>query len=140
MQFLSLVALTATAAVATASTIEIGYPTPGATLKVGPNIQAQIIRPNSIEGCIEVGIALGVNSCTNGVCPSPADQIGAVLYSGSYNPTGKLEGAEFENFTVVVPEFLAPGEAIFTLTHLCLIGAGPHPMLEYRNVTVNLEH
>ena len=113
---------------------------------------------DSIIGCIEVGIALAIDSCNNGVCPQPQDQLGSVLYAGPFTPTGHGSGGFYQNFTLQVPDYMTPGPAIFTLTHLCLIGvcsfllafrraetqlgssqAGPAPLLEYRNTSVTID-
>ncbi|KAG2364155.1 hypothetical protein BDR07DRAFT_1402083 [Suillus spraguei] len=52
-----------------AQTIELGYPQNGANLYSGQELDAQVILPVSIEGCIQVGIALGIKSCVDGSCP-----------------------------------------------------------------------
>ncbi|KAF8433022.1 hypothetical protein L210DRAFT_3650093 [Boletus edulis BED1] len=119
-------------------TIELGTPTNGAVLHQGKNFTAQVIQPESIASCIQVGIALAINSCNNGVCPQPTDQLGNVLYAGPWNPTPHNPGGFYQNFTLQVPAFMNTGPAIFTLTHLCLLGAGPYPFLEFRNATVKI--
>ncbi|KAH7887313.1 hypothetical protein F5I97DRAFT_1805120 [Phlebopus sp. FC_14] len=123
---------------AVGQTIELGYPTDGAVLTIGQNFTAQVIQPESMASCIQVGVALAIDSCTNGVCPQPTDQLGDVLYAGPWTPTGHPQGGFYQNFTFSVSEYFPQGEAIFTLTHLCLLGGGPYPFLEFRNATVTV--
>ncbi|KAJ1717432.1 hypothetical protein CA14_011820 [Aspergillus flavus] len=122
-----------------AQTIELGAPTDGAVLSRGSEFTAQVLKPGSLQPWIEVGIALAVNSCNDGVCPQPSDQLGNVLYAGPWTPTAHPSSGNYQNFTLQVPEYMPEGPATFTLTHLCLIGAGPVPLLEFRNVTVTVE-
>ncbi|KAF8834565.1 hypothetical protein BDN67DRAFT_914734 [Paxillus ammoniavirescens] len=118
-------------------TITLGYPTNGAVLTPGQSFTAQVIQPGSMASCIQVGIALAMDTCTNGVCPQPTDQLGDVLYAGPWTPTGHPQGGFYQNFTLQVPDF-TPGPAVFTLTHLCLLGGGPYPFLEFRNASVTI--
>ena len=76
----------------------------------------------SIASCIEVGIALAIDSCDNGACPQPQNQLGYVLYAGPFTPTTPYSDGFYENFTFQVPEYMSTGPAVFTLTHLCLLG------------------
>ncbi|KAI6040412.1 hypothetical protein EDC04DRAFT_1509270 [Pisolithus marmoratus] len=122
-----------------AQTIELGYPTDGVVFRAGETFQAQVMLPYSMASCIDVGIALAIDSCPNGLCPQPSTELGSVLYAGPWNPTVLAEGRGFyQNFTVQVPAYMTTGSAIFTLTHLCLLGAGPAPFLEYRNVSISI--
>lgn len=122
-------------------TIELGYPTDGTVLSLGQNFTAQVIQPvsthhevhhestdqsgwfqESMASCIQVGIALAMDSCTNGVCPQPANELGDVLYAGPWTPTPHNPGGFYQNFTFQVSQYMSTGPAIFTLTHLCLLG------------------
>ncbi|KAN0096995.1 hypothetical protein V8E55_001441 [Tylopilus felleus] len=120
-------------------TIELGYPTAGTVLSPGQNFTSQVVQPESLASCIQVGIALAMNNCNNGVCPQPTDQLGDVLYAGPWNPTPHAQGGFYQNFSLQVPGYMPPGSAIFTLTHLCLLGAGPYPFLEFRNASLTIE-
>ena len=82
----------------------------------------------SMASCIQVGIALAMDNCYNGVCPQPADQLGAVLYAGPWTPTVHPVGGFYQNFTLQVPEYFSAGPAIFSLTHLCLLGVCYSPV------------
>ncbi|KAF9235578.1 hypothetical protein BU15DRAFT_51269 [Melanogaster broomeanus] len=138
MKFFSVAVVLATVAVSVfGQTIELGYPTDGTVLTPGASLTAQVIQPESMASCIQVGIALAMDSCADGVCPQPADQLGIVLYAGPWTPTGHPQGGFYQNFTLQVPE-MSEGPAIFTLTHLCLLGGGPYPFLEFRNASVTI--
>ncbi|KAF8433024.1 hypothetical protein L210DRAFT_3763744 [Boletus edulis BED1] len=119
-------------------TIALGAPADGDMLYQGESFTAQVIQPGSPIRCTQVGIALAVAHCTDGVCPEPSERLGDVLYAGPWNPTSHPDGF-YQNFTLNLPEYDATGPAIFTLTHLCLLGAGPIPLLEYRNASVTVE-
>jgi len=119
-------------------TIELGTPTDGTVLCPGEYFTSQIIQPISMASCIQVGIALAIAPCPNDVCPQPTDQLGNVLYAGPWNPTANNPGGFYQNFTLQVPDYMTPGPAIFTLTHLCLLGAAPYPFLEFRSATVTI--
>ncbi|KAJ6621772.1 hypothetical protein B0H10DRAFT_1789204, partial [Mycena sp. CBHHK59/15] len=122
----------------------IGFPTAGTTLHFGQKFTVQIVRPNSIEGSIEVRIAIGILSCPTSqeaVCPSPAGQLSDILFVGQFNPTIHPMAMFYENFTVTMPpaeDFFAPGRAQLAVARLHLIGAGPAPILELNNITVNV--
>ncbi|KIK78292.1 hypothetical protein PAXRUDRAFT_164365 [Paxillus rubicundulus Ve08.2h10] len=138
MKFVSVAAGLATAVSSVFSqTITLGYPTNGVILTPGQSFTAQVIQPESMASCIQVGIALAMDTCTNGVCLQPANQLGDVLYAGPWTPTGHPQGGFYQNFTLQVPDF-TPGPAVFTLTHLCLLGGGPYPFLEFRNASVTI--
>ncbi|KAF7348336.1 hypothetical protein MSAN_01787600 [Mycena sanguinolenta] len=106
----------------------IGFPLEGDTLKFGTNITVQIVRPNSIEGSIEVGIAIALLGCPvseEAVCPSPAGQLGDILYTGPFAPTLQQMGMIYENFTLTLPaatSFFGPGRAQLAVARLHLIG------------------
>ncbi|KAH7926569.1 hypothetical protein BV22DRAFT_1008781 [Leucogyrophana mollusca] len=139
MKFLSTIAVLATAvASVVASTIELGYPVDGSALIPGHNVTVQVVQPVSAQyPCLQVGIALAVNGCIRGVCPDPAKEMGAVLYSGAWDPKQQADGGVYQNFSVVIPMFLGgAGSGIFSLTHVCLLGSGPEPVIEFRNATV----
>ncbi|KAG8219050.1 hypothetical protein J3R82DRAFT_4806 [Butyriboletus roseoflavus] len=119
-------------------TIELGTPTNGQVLYPGQNFTAQVVEPVSMASCIQVGIALAIANCNNGVCPEPTNQLGNVLYAGPWTPTAHAPGGFYQNFTVQIPEYTTTGPAIFTLTHLCLLGAAPYPFLEFRNASVTI--
>ncbi|KAJ7625298.1 hypothetical protein DFH06DRAFT_742267 [Mycena polygramma] len=121
----------------------IGSPLPGTTLHFNKNFTLQLVRPNSIEGSTEVGIAIGLLSCPTteeAVCPSPFGQLGEILFIGQFDPTIRSGGVFYENFTLTVPsaDFFSAGRAQLAVARLHLIGAGPAPILELNNITVNL--
>ncbi|KAJ7029292.1 hypothetical protein C8F04DRAFT_1288869 [Mycena alexandri] len=114
-----------------------GSPAPSATIDFGSQLTVQVVRPNSIEGGIEVGIAIALLGCpTNqeAVCPSPTGQLGEILFTGQFAPTSQAMAQIYENFTVAVPPAAnfdgATGRAQLAVVRLYLIGAGPAPNLE----------
>jgi hypothetical protein len=122
-------------------------------------------QQNSIEGSIEVGIAIGLLGCPvsqEPTCPSPEGQLGTILFTGQFNPTIHPMAMFYENFTLTVPSadfFSGPGRGQLAVARLHLIGvsvelvsifggancfdcsqAGPSPILELNNITVNLSN
>ncbi|KAI6040410.1 hypothetical protein EDC04DRAFT_2894146 [Pisolithus marmoratus] len=120
-------------------TIELGSPQNGDVLTIGQDFTVQVVQPGSIASVIQIGIALAIDNCSNGVCPQPTDQLGDVLYAGAWTPTGHAEGGFYQNFTVQVGEYFPVGPAVFTLTHFCLLGGGPVPFTEFRNASVTVQ-
>ncbi|KAF7364931.1 hypothetical protein MVEN_00363700 [Mycena venus] len=127
-----------------AQAAHIGFPLAGDTLHFNTNFTFQLVRPNSIQGSTEVGIAIGLLGCPvsqEAVCPSPAGQLGTILFTGQFTPTIHPMAMIYENFTLTVPSadfFPGPGRAQLVVARLHLIGAGPAPILELNNITVNL--
>ncbi|KAH7930618.1 hypothetical protein BV22DRAFT_1191001 [Leucogyrophana mollusca] len=139
MKLFTSFALLTTASLAAGQLIRLGYPTDGAVLTAGQDATVQVIQPENLASCIQVGIALAVNNCdSNGVCPDPAQELGSVLYAGPWDATIPLPGGWYQNFTVQIPEYMDKGKAIFTLTHLCLLGGAPFPYLEFKNASVTI--
>ncbi|KAJ7673561.1 hypothetical protein B0H17DRAFT_170066 [Mycena rosella] len=125
----------------------IGFPLPGATLKFNSTFTVQLVRPNSIEGSIEVGIAIGLLGCPvsqGATCPPPDAQLGSILFTGKFNPTIHPMAMFYENFTLTVPSadsfFSGTRRAQLAVARLHLIGAGPSPILELNNITVKLSN
>ncbi|KAJ6450592.1 hypothetical protein C8R47DRAFT_1170966 [Mycena vitilis] len=122
----------------------IGFPLPGDTLHFDKNFTLQLVRPNSIMGSIEVGIAVGLLPCPlsqEPVCPPPTSQLGYVLYTGPFSPTiNPIDHKVYENFTLTVPEefFYGPGRAQLAVVRFHLIGGGPVSVLEVNKMTLNV--
>ncbi|KAJ7145271.1 hypothetical protein C8R46DRAFT_1314619 [Mycena filopes] len=125
----------------------IGSPAPGTTVHFGSQLTVQVVRPNSIQGSTEVGIAIALLACPTtqeAVCPSPAGRLGEILFTGQFAPTLHPMAMIYENFTLAVPSADsfggATGRAQLAVVRLHLIGAGPSPVLEINNITVNLSN
>ncbi|KIK58305.1 hypothetical protein GYMLUDRAFT_75057 [Collybiopsis luxurians FD-317 M1] len=118
----------------------VRLPTANSTLTQGHHFVVQLVRPNSIQGSIEVGLAIGVLTCTPGFpCPDPTSQMGTVLYNGQYNPKlHELPGEPYENFTLTIPTGLPTGQSQIGVVRLHLIGAGPSAVLEQHAVPVTV--
>ncbi|KAJ7134908.1 hypothetical protein C8R44DRAFT_977387 [Mycena epipterygia] len=127
-----------------AQATELGSPLPGAILQFNTNFTVQLILPISIEGSIDVGIAIGLLSCPTSeeaTCPPPADELGDVLFVGPFNPTLHPMAMFYENFTVTVPsEGFPVGRAQLTIARFHLVGAGATPTVDFNNITVNLSN
>ncbi|KAL4076387.1 hypothetical protein V8B97DRAFT_13933 [Scleroderma yunnanense] len=131
--------LASVVAVAFGQTIELGSPQNGDVLQTGQNFTVQVIQPESMASVFQIGIALSIDNCNNGVCPQPTQQLGDVLYAGPWAPTAHPQGGFYQNFTFPITDEFTKGPAVFTLSHFCLIGAGPVPYTEFRNASVTIE-
>jgi len=136
------------AASAFAQSIEIGAPAEYSSITPGSNITVQVDRPDTLTGSQEVAIVIALNSCVghgpNGSCSNfdVTQDLGHILYVGPYSPafhdgSGLPEEPPYQNFSVQVPD-LPQGEAALTVSHFSLIGAGPFPNLEVKNITLNV--
>ncbi|KAJ7723304.1 hypothetical protein DFH07DRAFT_783623 [Mycena maculata] len=127
-----------------AQSIDIGAPASGATVPAGSNITVEVDKPDTLTGSTEVAIVIGLLSCVGlpDGCPSPADDIGDVLYNGPYNPQfqeatpGK---PPYQNFSVAIPGSVPSGPAQLSVVHLSLVGLGPMPFFQIVNITVNVD-
>ncbi|KAJ6461094.1 hypothetical protein C8R45DRAFT_762309, partial [Mycena sanguinolenta] len=107
---------------AIAQGIRIPTPENGEIVSAGSALTVEVQKLNSITSSTEVAIVIGFLNCGSpSPCPSPMDQIGAVLFNGPYNPT-LHNGLEYQNFTVVIPESALPGTAQLSIVHFNLIG------------------
>ncbi|TFK34055.1 hypothetical protein BDQ12DRAFT_690315 [Crucibulum laeve] len=118
----------------------IGYPVGGSKVTSGKKFTVQVVRPNSIEGSTEVGLAIALLSCPDPAfpCAPPSAQLGSILYTGPFNPQLHEFGRFYENFTVTVPGGMAKGTAQLSTSRFHLIGAGPSPILEFNNLTLTV--
>ncbi|GLB41551.1 hypothetical protein LshimejAT787_1001510 [Lyophyllum shimeji] len=139
--FPAVAALSAFLAGVSAQSINIGYPQDGATVQAGSNLTVEIDRPNTLSGSTEIAVVIGVQSCASSPCHSPADGLGNILYNGGYKPQYNQppdSKPPHQNFTVTIPSTLAKGKALLGVAHMTLIGAGAAPILETRNITLNV--
>ncbi|KAH9920441.1 uncharacterized protein B0H18DRAFT_957038 [Fomitopsis serialis] len=123
----------ALALAAAAQNINIALPTALTSVNPGDNVTVQVEKPNSLTGSTEVGIAIGLKSCTGytGGCDhSPHLVLGADLLLDEWYP--------YQNFTVTIPESFQSGQAILSATHLVLVGAGPYADTETVNQTITV--
>lgn len=142
MKLLALISVLASAIVSVlGQTIEIGAPAAGTVLYPGQNFTAQIILPVSprneashsyllnlirqisMADVVQVGIALALNDCPNGVCNAQPDcPLYYPLYVGPWTPNTSGRGGYYQNFTLKVPDGMPAGPAVFTLVHFGLMG------------------
>ncbi|KAJ7062040.1 hypothetical protein C8F01DRAFT_122908 [Mycena amicta] len=132
---------------AVAQGVLIGAPAPGSTVSAGSSIVVEIDRPDTLTPSIEVAIVIGFQSCINsnigfpdGVCPSPDDSMGTILYNGPYDPQFQDDGTvnhfPHQNFTVTIPPSAPNGTAQLNVAHVALVGAVKFPLLQTRNITL----
>ncbi|OCH88448.1 hypothetical protein OBBRIDRAFT_795216 [Obba rivulosa] len=132
-----------------AQSIQIGAPVEFSSITPGTNITVEVDRPDTLTGSQEVAIVIALNSCVgpglDGSCASfdVTQDLGTVLYSGPYDPEfhdvpGLPNKPPYQNFSVQVPSSLPQGEAALTVSHFSLIGLGPFPNLEVKNITLNV--
>ena len=81
---------------------------------------------NSIQGSQEVGLAIGLQSCSNPAMPCypPSQAVGTVLYKGPFNPEiHEKPGEPYQNFTVTIPTAkYFKGKAQLSVDRFHLIG------------------
>ncbi|KII83237.1 hypothetical protein PLICRDRAFT_127414 [Plicaturopsis crispa FD-325 SS-3] len=139
MKFSALLALPLLAASALAQSIEIGAPPAGTIAARGSTLTIEVDRPNSLTGSQEIALVIALEPCSTG-CRPPSSALGSILYSGAYNPEYSATPADgkppHQNFTVQIPSGTQLGTNLLTVTHFSLVGAGPYPLLEYRNITL----
>ncbi|KAF5317566.1 hypothetical protein D9619_013213 [Psilocybe cf. subviscida] len=128
---------------AVAQTIQIGAaPKDMSVIHPGEKLLVEVDRPNSLSGSTEVAIVIALNSCHNTTCVSPPDAIlGNILYNGPYKPQFHSDAVgkpPHQNFTVTVPSTIEKGNAQLVVYHVALIGAGPSPFTEFRNLTLKV--
>ncbi|KAJ7263045.1 hypothetical protein C8J57DRAFT_1334526 [Mycena rebaudengoi] len=144
MKFVSAVVLTTLCATASmAQQVFIGAPLSGTSVQAGSNVTVEVDRPDTLTGSIEVAIVIGFLSCPDFPCQSPADRIGNILYNGPYDPEFhtniSVSKPPHQNFSVTIPAAAPSGKAQLSVTHFSLVGAGPFPFLENRNITIFVE-
>jgi len=125
---------------AAAQGIQIGAPVDGSSVQAGQSLVVEVDRPDTLTGSQEVAIVIAINNCDS-TCRSPSDVLGHILYTGPYNPqfqSGSGGKPPYQNFTVDLPSSLTQGKAILSVTHLSLVGAGPFPLFQIVNSTVNV--
>ncbi|KLO18611.1 hypothetical protein SCHPADRAFT_993492 [Schizopora paradoxa] len=137
-------AVLALAASAFAQSVSIASPTPGQNVNAGQGATVIIQKGDSITPSTEIGVAITLHHCTQSPCEDASQTLGSVLYSGPFTPQrptgspGLASGAPFEGFGVTIPQGFATGEAVVTVVHSSLIGAGPFFSTESKTVSVNV--
>ncbi|TCD68507.1 hypothetical protein EIP91_010563 [Steccherinum ochraceum] len=138
----SMLALAVFAISATAQSITIAAPTDGSTVTAGQAITVDIARPNTLSPSQEVSVAIGLLNCGKSCAGiDPSQRFGEILFAGPYAPTQQPSGPDhidfYQNFTVTIPQSFAGSQASLNVAHFNLIGAGPFPNLETKNITLN---
>ncbi|PYI11220.1 hypothetical protein BO78DRAFT_425754 [Aspergillus sclerotiicarbonarius CBS 121057] len=106
----SILSLALCATTALAQGIYINSPAAGSQLTAGSSVTLQVARYNFIQSVAEVGLGVGIESCTSG-CPDPTGALGTLVYNGGYDPQlGPGIHDEYENFTITVPDTKGPAQ------------------------------
>ncbi|KAF8218119.1 hypothetical protein K438DRAFT_1796335 [Mycena galopus ATCC 62051] len=142
MRLLTFLSLSALLTTAFAQSAYIGAPANGSTVHRGSNITVEIDRPDTLTGSTEIAIVIGLLFCggTHSTCLPPSSTLGTILYSGGYDPefyTGVAKPPH-QNFTVEIPSTAQVGKSQLGLAHFSLVGASEWPVLETRNITLNV--
>ncbi|KAF5345160.1 hypothetical protein D9758_009644 [Tetrapyrgos nigripes] len=146
MKFLA--AAVSTLALATGVLAQSAYiekPADGDSVTAGSSLVIDVVRPNTISSSQEVGIAIGISSCTSKACLPANSTLGTLLYNGRFTPqydedqaaTGQYQ--PHQNITVQIPGDFTKGTAQINFAHFFLLGASLSPYIETSevNVTVN---
>ncbi|KAJ3812776.1 hypothetical protein EV368DRAFT_81911 [Lentinula lateritia] len=135
----SLLAITSTSVLAQSA--NIGAPVDMTEVSAGSNFTVMIDRPDTLTGSTEVALVIALLSCASNSCPGPSEELGTVLYDGSFDPqfttepgTGSLP--PHENFTLTIPSTFTKGQAQLGVAHFFLLGASVAPVLETFNSTI----
>ncbi|KAF8218120.1 hypothetical protein K438DRAFT_1796336 [Mycena galopus ATCC 62051] len=139
MRLLTFIPLSALLTTVFSQSAYIGAPANGSTVHRGSNITVEIDRPDSLTGSTEIAIVIGLLFCggTRSTCLPPSSTLGTILYSGGYAPEVHT-GVAKQNFTVEIPSTAQVGKSQLGLAHFSLVGAGEFPVLETRNITLNV--
>ncbi|KAJ5272714.1 hypothetical protein N7478_007839 [Penicillium angulare] len=132
-----IISLIALAGVALAQSADIGLPKENQKVIAGEDVVVQVQRPNTLTGSEEINVSIGFTSCPNGGCPPAEEELGTVVYSGSFTPEyHESPLPPYENFTVKVPSSFAQGKAQVNVAHFALVGASNVPLFEPLNQTI----
>lgn len=77
-----------------------------------------------MTGSEEIAVVIGINKCNEaGVCASPDESMGTVLYNGPFNPEfHEYNMPPYQNFSLLVPASAAAQQGIVTVAHFSLVG------------------
>ncbi|KAK7056836.1 hypothetical protein VNI00_002553 [Paramarasmius palmivorus] len=119
--------------------IQIASPADGETVSPGQSLTVQLAFPNSLTGVQHVSVVVSMLDCAAQCAENAADTLGKPLFTGDYTPEYH-EGSKppYQNFTVTLPETSTVNNGMLTVAHFMLLGASAQPILEYKNVSLNI--
>ncbi|KAF9565783.1 hypothetical protein CPC08DRAFT_159254 [Agrocybe pediades] len=131
------------AQIVVSQSVEIGAPANHTSVRAGSYLVVEVDRPDTLTPSIEVAVAIGVASCSQGLCSLPSNEpvLGTTLYNGPYHPEFNPEydgKPPHQNFSVVIPETFPKGPARLVLLHVALVGAENEILTQLRNVTLQV--
>ncbi|KAG2337244.1 hypothetical protein BDR05DRAFT_970462 [Suillus weaverae] len=121
--------------IASTQQVFITSPLAGTSVSPGKNITVTIEKPASLSTSEDVAVVIAIRSCAWNLCAPQADALGEILYNGLFNPRTNFKQPS-EDFNIRIPQSMINGSALLTVTHFALIGAGPVPWMELKNVSV----
>ncbi|EIM88464.1 uncharacterized protein STEHIDRAFT_167748 [Stereum hirsutum FP-91666 SS1] len=128
---------------ALAQGISVAIPAEGDTLMAGQSTDVELDFPNSLTGVEHVSVVISYVACSVTPCSNNASiTMGSTLYAGNYTPIigGDPAKPPNQNISVTLPSGMAGGQTLLNVAHFYLLGASATPILEYANVTVNLDN
>ncbi|CDO75673.1 hypothetical protein BN946_scf184941.g26 [Trametes cinnabarina] len=119
--------------------ISIVQPTSGTSQRAGDPLTVVVAKQDSLTGSTDVSIAIGLWSCATTDCDDiPQEDLGTVLYTGSYSPKLDESGEDTQDYIVRVPATTASGPARLTVAHFYILGASSIATLDYAHTTLNI--
>ncbi|KAH9851652.1 hypothetical protein C2E23DRAFT_732712 [Lenzites betulinus] len=116
------IVLAALSTLAAAQSVFISAPQAQSTLTPGKTFVVDITRVPNFIVSTDVSVAIGIQAA--GTTPVDANNIGNVLFAGPYRPQGEPGVAGLtQNYTVVVPANMPPGNATVFVAHFFLLGS-----------------
>ncbi|KAI6144138.1 hypothetical protein BKA82DRAFT_3938796, partial [Pisolithus tinctorius] len=100
-----------------------------------------VLRAHSerLTGSEGVAVVIGFQSCGANRCISSNDDLGQVLYNGSFSPKyHELTSPPYKNFTIEVPNTAPDRTALIRVVRVTLIGASNAPFSEVVNGRISV--
>ncbi|KZZ94390.1 hypothetical protein AAL_05357 [Moelleriella libera RCEF 2490] len=122
-----LAALAASTAVS-AQSIEFKSPRPGTTVHRERQTVLTVQTPNNGTAVQEVSLVLSILPCPDDSCLDAGQNLGTLLYTGPFAPTG--QPTPQQAFNVTIPAAFPVGPAELLATHFVLRGDGHAPYVQ----------
>jgi len=116
-------------------------PQEGATAAVGQPLAVQVAVPNQLTGVEQFSVIISLLGCAGETCTIPASEslrnvlVADKNFSPEYHVTSQ---PPYTGYSVIIPEGTPSGPNTIVVTHFYLLGAGYTPILEFKNVTINV--
>ncbi|KIK33983.1 hypothetical protein CY34DRAFT_98720, partial [Suillus luteus UH-Slu-Lm8-n1] len=90
---------------------------------------------NSLSASKKVLFVISIRAYASNICAPQAEVLGEILYCGPFNPWVNFRQPS-QDFIMRIPQSMSNGSVLLTVSHFALIGAGPRPWMELKNVSV----